>query len=311
MDTSKDQDHRIEPLGVVVGVDGTQIALDAVRWAVAEADLRRLPLQIIHAAPYAVNFAVGMHRARDILARAFTVAHRAAPGLPITTRRTEQDAARSLLDAAQHAELLVVGMGGGDRPGEALIRSVAVAVSGHAPCPVAVVRGLRRAPADGPVLVGVDDPAIDAATLTVAFRDAHRHGGPLIVLHARHGAAPFRAHLTGHAEAARVVASEELAAALAPWTTRFPDVPVELTVVPGQPASELLTAAVDARLVVLGTRARRAAARALFGSTSRAVLRRSPVPVVVVDPAAVHPDDDPVTAAPAPHAAVEDPPDNP
>jgi hypothetical protein len=114
MDTSRVQDRRIEPLGVVVGVDGSRIALDAVRWAVAEAGLRGLPLQIVHAARYAVNFAVGMHRARDILARAFTVAHRAEPGLPVTTHRTEQDAARSLLDAARHAELLVVGMGGGD-----------------------------------------------------------------------------------------------------------------------------------------------------------------------------------------------------
>jgi nucleotide-binding universal stress UspA family protein len=310
MPTQRDQDRRAERLGVVVGVDGSRIALDAVRWAVAEAGLRGLPLQILHAAPYAVDSAVGMHRARAILARAFTVAHRAEPGLPVRTRRTEQDAASSLLDAARHAELLVVGMGGGDRPQEVLIGSVALAVSGHAPCPVAVVRGLHRAPADGPVLVGVDDPATDTAPLTVAFRDAHRHGGRLVVLHARPGAVPFRAHLTGHAETARLGARKEFAGSLDPWTARFPDVPVELTVVPGQPTNELLAAAVDARLVVLGTRGRRAPARALFGSTSRAVLRRSPVPVVVVNPRTVRPDDDPATAAaapPAPRAAVEDP----
>jgi hypothetical protein len=59
---------------------------------------------------------------------------------------------------------------------------------------------------------------------------------------------------------------------------------VELDIVHGQPAPALLSAAVRARLVVLGTRGRNAAARALFGSTSRQVLRRCSVPVTVVRP---------------------------
>ncbi|GAA2558756.1 universal stress protein [Pseudonocardia hydrocarbonoxydans] len=313
MNTPRDQHDQDEHLGVVVGVDGSRLGLDAVRWAVAEARLRGLPLQILHAAPYSAGSAAGLHRARDILARAFTVAHRADPGVQVTTRRTEHTATASLLDAARHAELLVVGMGGGDRPQELLIGSVALEVSGHAPCPVAVVRGGAHRPvADRPVLVGVDDVTADAAALTVGFTDAHRHGSGIVVLHARPGAAPFRARLAGHTEAARVAAWAELAGALAPWAARFPDVPLELALVPGQPASPLLAAAVDARLLVLGTRGRRAPARALFGSTSRAVLRRSPVPVVVVSPDTVRPAPEPVpaaTAAPATSAEVEDPHD--
>jgi hypothetical protein len=161
-----------------------------------------------------VSNAAGLHRARDILARAYTVAHRIDRDLPVTTRHTEQAAAPSLLDAARRGQLLVVGMGGGDLPQEVLIGSVALDVRGHSPCPVAVVRG-HDAPAGGPVLVGIDDPATDAAALTVAFADARRHGGRVVVLHARHGAAPFRAHLTGHPETARVAAWEELVDALA------------------------------------------------------------------------------------------------
>jgi nucleotide-binding universal stress UspA family protein len=296
------QDHhdRTEQLGVVVGVDRSRISLDAVRWAGGEARLRGLPLQILHAAPYAKDSAFGLRRARDILTRAYTVAHRARLGIPVTTCHTEQAATPSLLDAARRAQLLVVGMGGGDRPQEVLIGSVALEVSGHAACPVAVVRG-HHPPVDGPVLVGVDDVATDAAALTVAFADAHRHGGRIVVLHARHRAAPFGAH--GHAEAARLAARTELADALAPLIARFPDVPVELTVVLGPPAPALLAAAVHTRLVVVGTRGRGAPARALFGSTSRAVLRQSPVPVVVVSPDAVlphaMPDAQPI-AVPAP-----------
>jgi nucleotide-binding universal stress UspA family protein len=291
MDSPQTQHDRNEPLGVVVGVDGSRIGLDAVRWAVAEARLRGLPLQILHAAPYAAGSTAGTHRARDILARAFTVARRADPALPVTTHHTEQSAIPSLLDAAQHAQLLVVGMAGGKRPEEVLIGSVALDVSGRSPCPVAVVRGGNHPVAGAPVLVGVDDPATDAAALTVAFSDAHRHGSGVVVLHAGHG---------GAFEGSR--RSE----ALAPWTARFPDVPVELRILQGAPVPALLTAAVRARLVVVGTRGRRAPARALFGSTSRAVLRHCSVPVVVVNPDVARPSEAPVSAPAAPRTSSAD-----
>jgi nucleotide-binding universal stress UspA family protein len=286
MDAPQHQEDRNERLDVVVGVDGSLIALEAVRWAVAEARLRGLPLRILHAAPYAAGSGSGTRHARNILARAYTVAHRADTGLPVSTHLAEPGPVPSLLDAAKGAELLVVGLGGGELPLEVLIRSVALDVSGRSPCPVAIVRGRRRPPADAPVLVGVDDPATDAAALTVAFADAHRHGGRVVVLHAGHGAA-----FAGH---------QHHSDALAPWPARFPDVPVELSIVPGPPVTALLSAAAEARIVVLGTRAQRAAARVLFGSTSRAVLRSSPVPVIVVNPGTVHLTEAPVTA-PAAH----------
>jgi nucleotide-binding universal stress UspA family protein len=39
---------------IVVGVDGTTIALRAVAWAAREARLRQRPLRLVHAAPYLV-----------------------------------------------------------------------------------------------------------------------------------------------------------------------------------------------------------------------------------------------------------------
>jgi len=277
MDTPQEQQtrdghDRNGPPDLVVGVDGSRIALDAVRWAVAEARLRRAPLRILHAAPYAAGSTDGTLRARNILAVAYTVAHRTDRHVQASTQLDEREPVPALLDAAQHAQLLVVGLGGGERPDEMLLSSVALAISGHSPCPVAVVRGRHRLAADGPVLVGVHDPATDAAALTVAFDDAHRHGGRLVVLHAGHDD-PFRHD----------------PAALTPWTTQFPDVPVGIRLVHEHPAIALLSAAAEARLVVLGTRTRGVAARALFGSTSRAVLRSSPVPVVVVNPGTVRP----------------------
>jgi nucleotide-binding universal stress UspA family protein len=104
------------------------------------------------------------------------------------------------------------------------------------------------------VLVGVDTPAVDGAALAVAFADALRHVGRLTGLHARHGAGLLHGHWAGHDGAARLAALEGLADQLAPWAARHPDVPVELEIVHGQPTPALLSAAVRARLVVLGTR---------------------------------------------------------
>lgn len=285
--------------GVVVGVDGTTTALDAVVWAAAEARLRGLPLRILHAAAYAAD-EPGRRRARDILARAFTVARRCGPDLAVTTEQTDASDTTSLLAAAGGACLMVVGMGGGAQADDVLVGSAALDVSGRASCPVVVVRGPHRSPDDQrPVLVGVDKPATDSSVLTVAFTDARRHGGRLVVLHARHGVGPVREHLTGGEEVARVAAWDRLDDELAPWAVRFPDVAVEVRVVAGNPALALLAAAGEARLVVLGTRGRGAYARALFGSTSREVLRRSTAPVQVVNPGTVVDEDDTVPASTA------------
>ncbi|GAA1197157.1 universal stress protein [Pseudonocardia alaniniphila] len=273
-------------LGVVVGVDGTRTALDAVRWAAVEAQLRGLPLQILHAAPYTADHTrPGLRRAHDILARAFTVARRTHPELPVATNRTEDTPVCSLLDVAERAELLVLGMSGGERFPEAFVHSVVLDVCGRAPCPVVVVRGAstRRT---GDTVVGVDSPVVDAAALEAAFTDAKRHGGRVVVVHALHGAGPFRDHLTGHDQSAHDAALARLSDQLAPLTSRYSDVEVQLEVVHEQPVAALFGAAVAARLLVVGPRSRGAAARALFGSTSHEVLRCCPVPVMVVNPVA-------------------------
>lgn len=276
------QTHTRPRHDVVVGVDGSAHALHAVGWAASEAHLRGLPLRIVHAHPAGPS---GAEPASAVLARAVTVARRAEPDTVVTTTRTVQDAASSLLDAAAGAELLVVGMGGGDGSEEPLVGSVALDVSGRATCPVAVVRG-GPVPARGPVLVGVDTLGEDGfrrddAALSVAFTDARRHRGRVAVLHARYVTG---SRTPGEEQVEDVAARDRLGAELDTWATRFPDVPMQVSVVHGNPARALLHAAEGSRLVVLGTRGLGAYPRDLFGSTSREVLRRSPITVLVVNP---------------------------
>ncbi|MGH3844498.1 MAG: universal stress protein [Pseudonocardiaceae bacterium] len=259
---------------VVVGTDGTEIASRAVAWAASEARLRGVPLRIVHAAPYVMD-AAGRRRATAILGRAYTVAHQHEPHVPAHTQRIDGQPVRALVDASHNAQLLVVGMRG-EGPGGMVIGSTALAVSGAASCPVTVVRGQRHA-ADtaAPVLLGLEDIAIDAHAVTAAFAAAQRRRAPLVVLHAQHDS--LRDRVTG-----RNAAEDELAEQLAPWRSQYPQLPVEVRLVPGGPVDELLRAAATARLVVVGTHGRGAPARLLLGSTSRAIVRYSPCPVTVV-----------------------------
>lgn len=259
---------------VVVGVDGSGTALRAVRWAVREADRRGVPLRIVHVAPYALGGGAGARRAEAILTLAHTVATQTAPGVRVVSERLAEQMPQALVDATGTAQLLVVGMGGGSRFDDVLLHSVALDVSTTATCPVAVVRGHHEPETGRSVVVGVEDVASDAAAVTVAFADAQRHGSRLTVVHALHD-------VGDRTIAARV--EREITDELAPWRSGHPDVPVDVQVVPGAAATgPLLEASVSARLLVLGTHARGAVARVALGSVSRAVLRRSSCPVMVV-----------------------------
>ena len=290
-----DIDTAASPGRVVVGVDGTWNALGAVTWAAAEARLRGGALHVLYAAADAMTATT---RVPDVLDRAFATARRAEPDLPVTTAHVDDAPAPALLDAAKHADLLVVGMSDRDRTEEVLLGSVALDVSGRASCPVAVVRGERRLPGGhGPVLVGVDTADVDGPGLTVAFDDARRHGSGLVVLHVRRRPGHVRAHGSEEDRSAHVAAWNRLCDAVDRWSQRYPDVPVDVQVVRGNPTRTLLAAAAEARLVVLGSRGRSAPARVVFGSTSREVLRLCPVPVVVVSPGAGDRDEGPVAVA--------------
>jgi nucleotide-binding universal stress UspA family protein len=218
-----------------------------------------------------------VRRARGILGAAFTAARRTAPGLAVSTRSSTAAPVDALISAAASVRLLVVGIPT-EGTVEILPTSVALNVAARASCPVAVVRGRISTP-DAPVLVGIEDPDADERVLAAAFAEARLHRCGLAVLHA-HGSRLDR--LPGADPEAR---PPHLTAALNRWSQHYPEVAVTLHTPHKNATTALLAAAHRARLVAVGTRRHSAAARALFGSHSRAVLRYSPVPVLVVDPA--------------------------
>ena len=142
---------------VVVGVDGSEGATEALRFAVAEARRLGARVRAVHVwhvpvgsflggvAPTEAETAAHREAARALLARAVEPAARAAPDLVIEqTLRQSFTPASALVEESQDAELLVVGSRGLTGLRETLLGSVSHACCQHAACPVVVVRGSTR-----------------------------------------------------------------------------------------------------------------------------------------------------------------------
>lgn len=140
---------------LVVGVDGSETAMSAVRWAAREAALREAKLELISAwevsvssVGYGLGFAEmsgemlkGLEQAaEEIVAAAAGVAREGFHDIEIETRTVEGQATDVLVEAARDADLLVMGSRGMGGFRELLLGSVSQQCAHHATCPVVIVR---------------------------------------------------------------------------------------------------------------------------------------------------------------------------
>ncbi|GHJ08855.1 hypothetical protein TPA0907_32220 [Micromonospora humidisoli] len=277
---------------VVVGVDGSRSALDAVGVAAREAVARNRPLRVVHAfiwplfgvplgpAPVGPPDGGLRNEAERIVTEAVAEAGKIAPELTVTGYLSDGAPTPVLLREARDAALVVLGTRGLGGFAGLLIGSVAVQVSARADCPVLVVRGEPRA--DGPVLVGVDGSALSTEALGFAFAAAAQRDTGLLAVHAWLTPAPI-----GPGDVLPLVYDVEALAAeeeraLAGWSQRYPDVPVTRRLVPGAAARVLVEASASAQLTVVGAHGRGALGGVLLGSVSHAVLHHGHGPLVIV-----------------------------
>jgi nucleotide-binding universal stress UspA family protein len=295
--TSEDVSQRI-----VVGIDGSESALDAARWAAAEAARRNRRLRIVHAyrwplpeygpVPFDTSMADAVRAGADKVVREAVAA---VSGIvldpPPETEVVRGAPVSVLLEESSRAELLVLGSRGLGGFAELLAGSVAVELAAHGRCPVVVVRG-ETSPGDGPVVVGVDgspasEAAIELAFAEAAYRDSDLHA----ILAWTDTVYPMGPDGGGYQalEWRDVVqeARELLAERLAGWREKYPRVTVHRWVENGRPAKALLEAAAGAQLLVVGSRGRGGFAGLLLGSVSQAMIHHSPCPVLVARPDAV------------------------
>ncbi|MFG3699343.1 universal stress protein [Micromonospora sp. NPDC047620] len=281
---------------VVVGVDGSAAALDAVRVAAREAAQRQRPLRVVHAfiwpltrvpvdpVPGAPAGAGLRNQAERYVAEAIAEAGKAAPEVAVTGVVVDGAATPVLLDESRDAALVVLGHRGLGGFAGLLIGSVTVQVSAHALCPVLVVRGEPRA--DGPVVVGVDGSANSTEAVAFAFEEASHRGAPLIAVQAWLFPSPVGPGdilpLVYDLDAYAAEEERVLAESVAGFAERYPDVPVRHRLVRGSPARVLVDESEAAQLVVVGARGRGPLSGLLLGSVSHAVLHHAHSPVAIV-----------------------------
>jgi nucleotide-binding universal stress UspA family protein len=139
--------ERVEPV-VVVGVDASPEARQALRWASRYALMTGARLRVRHAwtpveelvwvqsmPPPAGRMAVAEEEVAKM------VAADVDPGVPVDARVVEGHAVKVLADAAEDADLLVVGGRGHGGFAGLLVGSVTAQVVAHSPCSVAVIKG--------------------------------------------------------------------------------------------------------------------------------------------------------------------------
>lgn len=147
---------QVEPSGgrIVVGVDGSPSSQLALRWAVRQAGLTGSTVEAVIAWRYPAMYAgygvapvsaadpvnfdeLATKTLNEVIAEAVDPGH----AVRVTSKVAEGNAAQVLLDAAQGADLLVVGSRGRGGFAGALLGSVSQHVATHSPCPVVIIRG--------------------------------------------------------------------------------------------------------------------------------------------------------------------------
>jgi nucleotide-binding universal stress UspA family protein len=146
---------------IVVGVDGSEASIEALRWATRQAEQTEAALRVVTAwtfpdepTPFGVvpelppqpgQLEEVESKLNEVIARTIPSAQRPEVNLEVTPGH----AAAVLIEASRDADLLVVGNRGRGAAAELLLGSVSERCVRHASCPVVVVRGARSATARG------------------------------------------------------------------------------------------------------------------------------------------------------------------
>lgn len=286
--------------GIVVAVDGSPASDAAAIWAAREAEMRQVPLTVVHAVttptatwppvPYPESLAVRLEdEGKKAIMHAIKLAEEALPAdrkVAIHRELVYSSPALALINMSDEAEMIVVGTAGHGLLARGVLGSVSATVVRNAHCPVAVIHGDdlpdRR---DAPVLVGIDGSPISELATAIAFDEASRRGVGLMALHAWSDVTiselPEADWSSLEEEAQRSLAEN-----LAGWQERYPDVAVQRLVERDSPARQLAEKSEFAQLVVVGSHGRGGLTGMLLGSVSNAVLHSVRIPVIVARPEA-------------------------
>lgn len=215
--------HPHSPQRIVVGIDGSQAAINAAKWAVAEAISRDIPLRLIYAMPEGKTDApcddsLDVECGESALRTACAALHAMTADVKVETDLVSGSPAGALVDESRYAAVVCVGSVGVGHIAQKIIGSTADAVARGAHCPVAIVRANREAGLrpSGSIAVVVDDSPDNDSVLEHGFREAQLRNAPILAMGVWRwgfGAIPYR----------------QLDRRLRRWVTAYPEVHVRPT----------------------------------------------------------------------------------
>jgi nucleotide-binding universal stress UspA family protein len=289
---------------IVVGVDGSDPSIEAVRWATHEARRRDAEMRVVscYTLPVCDGSKMAVHPsafsvesikegAAAVVGRATDVVEIIDPTLVVEGVTLMSSAVLGVTEAAGAGDEIVVGATGHSGFLDGLIGSVATGVTHRAHVPVIVVPAKSSAVAGDAmkkIVVGVDGSPGSLRALDWAFAEALLTGAELTVVHAwMYPYAGPQESISELREQMGIDAMQELRSSFDSLGSRLTDgtVTVHPRLCESTPAEALLKEADHADLVVVGSRGRSGLRSLLLGSVSKTVLQDAPCPVAVIRPA--------------------------
>lgn len=281
---------------VVVGIDGSDTALGAARWAAEFAASHGLPLTLLHAVSRLDWHFAGADAPAEpdrsaegdrVLAAAAAAVRSTHPDLAVHSDAVKGGVAGVLAEASESARLVVVGAGG-----HRVLGGHAVRIAHRAQCPVVVWRHpvARRTGKPLPVVVGVDESEGSTRAVAEAFDIAGTLHAPLTVVHMWEiGAAVGMGDLGGQGamdwELLEVLQSRQrhqMDELVAPFVRKYRNAHMSKVFQDISPAKGLTDLSREAQLVVVGSHGRGKLADSILGSVSQSVIHHAECPVLVV-----------------------------
>lgn len=288
--------RRVDSGRWVVGLDGSDCAINALEWAVSNVEGRASSIELVTAWQTPVAGAYPMSSPVTVVvddtefhdAAAHDVAEVAAGlaprvPLPVTAAVGHGGPAQVLLEASESAALLLIGSRGRGGFARLLLGSTSTQCATHASVPTIVVPGDVEPAAVETVVVGCDGSPNSMEALRWAI-DFAPPGGTVVVAwvwDATPLAVGADAFFFPDASDLAVERFHHLVDTVAE-RARSQDVTLEREFVRGTPRSALAAQAENADLVVVGARGHGAVGAALLGSVSTWLLHHVHRPIAIV-----------------------------
>ncbi len=289
---------------ITVGMDESDCAAEALRWAVAEGEARGWPVRAVMAWTFLRQHHVDRTQTHDpeysetdamlALQEYVTDAVGADAAASIVMEVEAERAAVVLVEAAADSSLLVVGSHGYGGFAGLFMGSVSQECLHHTTVPLAIIRGAEKRSARdgdpievkaGKVVVGVDGSDTSRRALDWALDEARARGGWVEVVHSWMLPASYGyptlvvPDLSIYEEAAEAVVAELLDHADTSGMSR----PISKVIVGGTSTSGLLAArSADAELLVVGSRGIGGFAGMVVGSVAHHLAHHATCPLVVL-----------------------------